>query len=346
MNVLDLFSGIGGFSVGLGRAGMRTIGFCEIDPYCRAVLAKHWPGVPIFDEISDIDADGLAGLGRIDLICGGFPCQPFSVAGIRQGKKDHRNLWPEMFRVVSLARPAWVCAENVTGLISMALDDVLADLEGIGYATRAIVVPACGVGAPHRRDRLWIIATDTNSDGRRRFEQERQPDGRDADASGHGAQGHAGTVADTHGGGIRQQSGRRDGANGKETIQPAIHGEARSVANANGLGQQEHGECHSEPNARIEVPFRDDVSRCSANDVADTGGTRLSIPEQHLLSGSRRRDKGRTAAKRSWWSVEPGMGRVAYGVRNRVDRLRCLGNAVVPQIVEEIGRAIMKESRA
>lgn len=188
MRVLDLFSGIGGFSLGLERAGMQTVAFCERDEYCRAVLAKHWPGVPCFDDIHNIDADGLGRLGRIDLVCGGFPCQPFSVAGRQKGKDDDRHLWPEMHRVIALARPTWVIGENVAGLIAMALDDVLADLESIGYTTRTFVIPAAAVGAPHRRDRLWIIATNTN-----------------------GAE-------------LRKQSGRSDGTNGKSSLQPGCDG--------------------------------------------------------------------------------------------------------------------------
>jgi len=158
MRVLDLFSGIGGFSLGLERAGMRTVAFCERDAYCQAVLRKHWPEIPCFEDIHDLDASGLAGLGRVDLIAAGFPCQPFSVAGKQAGKADDRHLWPELRRVIALARPAWVIGENVAGLVALALDDVLADLEGLGYAARPFVIPACAVNAPHRRDRLWIVA--------------------------------------------------------------------------------------------------------------------------------------------------------------------------------------------
>ena len=119
MRVLDLFSGIGGFSLGLERAGMETIAFCEIDPYCRKVLAKHWPGVPIYEDVRELDATGL---GRIDLVCGGYPCQPFSQAGKRVGAEDDRHLWPAMLEVIKAARPAWVIGENVAGHISMGLD--------------------------------------------------------------------------------------------------------------------------------------------------------------------------------------------------------------------------------
>ncbi len=140
VNVLDLFSGIGGFSLGLERAGMSTVAFCEIEKFPRAVLAKHWPGVPIYDDVRTLTADRLDrdGVPRIDLVCGGYPCQPFSHAGKRGGTSDPRHLWPEMRRVVGEVRPAWVTAENVTGHITMGLDQVLADLEADGYAGRLL----------------------------------------------------------------------------------------------------------------------------------------------------------------------------------------------------------------
>jgi DNA (cytosine-5)-methyltransferase 1 len=153
VRVLDLFSGIGGFSLGLERAGMETVAFCEIDPYCRAVLKKHWPEVPCHDDVRSIPK-----IGGIDVICGGFPCQPFSVAGKQRGAADDRHLWPAMLEVVKRERPTWVLGENVTGLIKLGLDQVLSDLEAEGYACRTFVIPACAVGAPHRRDRLWIVA--------------------------------------------------------------------------------------------------------------------------------------------------------------------------------------------
>lgn len=269
MRVLDLFSGIGGFSLGLERAGMRTVAFCERDEYCRAVLRKHWPGIPCFDDIHTLDADGLDRLGRIDLVCGGFPCQPFSDAGAKRGKEDDRYLWPEMCRVVALARPSWVIGENVTGIIPMALDDVLADLEALGYTARTFVIPAAAIGAPHRRQRIWIIAT--NSDGGR---------------------------------------------------------------------QPKHSQRDCRPQAWLERTLRDHAGRCSPLDVADTDGKGLAIRKGERGNA---RQELTSAFRASWWRSEPDVGRVAHGIPRRVDRLRCLGNAVVPQIVEEIGRAIMLE---
>jgi DNA (cytosine-5)-methyltransferase 1 len=152
LKVLDLFSGIGGFSLGLERTGgFETVAFCEIEEYPRRVLAKHWPGTPIHLDVRKLTG---ADIGPVDVICGGYPCQPFSTAGKRQGADDDRHLWPEFMRLVAELRPAWVIGENVAGHISMGLDDVLADLEAENYACRPFVIPACAVGASHRRDRF------------------------------------------------------------------------------------------------------------------------------------------------------------------------------------------------
>ena len=156
LTVLDTFSGIGGFSLGLERTGgFRTVAFCEIDPFCRRVLARHWPDVPCFEDITRLRG---ADIGPVDVICGGFPCQPWSVAGQRRGAEDDRHLWPQMARLVSEIRPAWVIGENVAGFIRLGLDQSISDLEALGYTCRPFVVPACAVGAPHRRDRVWIVA--------------------------------------------------------------------------------------------------------------------------------------------------------------------------------------------
>ena len=154
---LDLFSGIGGFALAARWAGMETIGFSEIDPYASRILKRHWPDVPNHGDIH-----GLRGV-RADIVTGGFPCQPFSCVGQRTGKADNRYLWPEMRRVISESDAAWVLGENVPELDGVALDDVLADLENIGYETATFEIPACGVGAAHRRRRLWIVAHATRN---------------------------------------------------------------------------------------------------------------------------------------------------------------------------------------
>jgi DNA (cytosine-5)-methyltransferase 1 len=152
---LDLFSGIGGFALAAEWAGFKTIGFCEIDKFCQGVLKRHWPEVPIHENIKELRGGAYAGC---TLLTGGFPCQPFSSAGKRRGKNDDRHLWPEMFRIIQEAKPSWVIGENVAGLINMELEQAIIDLEGNGYEVQPIVIPACAIGAVHRRDRVWIIA--------------------------------------------------------------------------------------------------------------------------------------------------------------------------------------------
>lgn len=156
MFVLDLFSGIGGFSIGLESAGMETVAFCERDAFCQKVLAQHWPHVPIHSDIKELS--GYEYRGTVQLVCGGFPCQPFSVAGKQRGAEDDRALWPEMLRVIREVAPRWVIGENVSGIIPMELDNVLSDLEREGYTCWTFVLPACAVDARHRRDRVWVVA--------------------------------------------------------------------------------------------------------------------------------------------------------------------------------------------
>jgi DNA-cytosine methyltransferase len=163
MNVLDLFSGIGGFSLGLERTGgFRTVAFCEIDPFCRRVLAKHWPEVPCYDDVRSLTADRLRADGiSVDVICGGFPCQDISVAGNGAGLDGERSgLWREYARLVGELRPRLIIVENVAALLGRGLGDVLGDLAALGYDAEWHCIPAAAVGAPHRRDRIWIVAHD------------------------------------------------------------------------------------------------------------------------------------------------------------------------------------------
>jgi DNA (cytosine-5)-methyltransferase 1 len=298
MEILDLFSGIGGFSLGLERAGMKTVQFVEIDPFCQKVLRKHWPEVPIHDDIRSLtshtisngwrehqrvsqvntenmgeyikpsieDCNSSNNAPKIDLICGGFPCQPFSCAGKRKGTEDDRFLWPEMLRVISEVHPTWVIAENVGGLYSqqdgMVFGQVLADLEAQGYEVQPFLIPACAVNAPHRRDRFWIVA---KSYGSRKPQSGLQHTGIFAESDCH--------VADTKPEGLQ-------GRTGKQMHTGRIPGKIR---------------------------------RGSSDEWSE-----------------------------NWFEVATRLCRVDDGVSNRVDRLKALGNSIVPQIAEIIGRAIME----
>lgn len=291
MRVLDLFSGIGGFSLGLERAGMRTTAFVEIDPYCRAVLAKHWPNVPCYDDVRTVTADRLRADGiEVDVICGGFPCQPFSHAGKQLGATDDRHLWPEMRRIIGEVRPAFVVGENVIGIVGMELDAVLSDLEAIGYATRAFVIPAVAVDAPHRRDRVWIIACDTDRDGKSGFAEH-------AEVAQLSCLDAGSSIADSGRGhriGTRQPIPARRLA--VDAGDPAIAANADSERGRRGEARVEDAEDAWQPSSSPHrwPPF--DAVSCGMDD----------------------------------------------GLPHRVHRLRALGNSVVPQVVEVIGRAIME----
>jgi len=157
MNVLDLFSGIGGFSLGLERAGMKTIAFCEIDKKAQLVLKKHWPEVPIFEDVSKLKKEDID--EQVDVICGGFPCQDISLAGRGEGLEGKRSgLWFEFHRLIKEIRPRYAIIENVSALRNRGLDEVLRGLYEIGYDAEWHCIPASAVGAPHQRDRIWIIA--------------------------------------------------------------------------------------------------------------------------------------------------------------------------------------------
>ena len=300
---LSLFSGIGGLDLAAEMAGFRTVGQCEWADYPTKVLEKHWPDVPRWRDIRTLTGESFhekTGLRTVDVISGGFPCQPFSVAGKRRGKEDDRYLWPEMLRVISELRPAWVVGENVAGIVNMALDQVYADLENEGYAVQAFIIPACAVDAPHRRDRCAIIAN--------RY--------------GSGPQAQR----------AKQQTAR-------------VAGICEDVADA------ESTECQRE---RRETRERRTKSGRCGDDVSDTnnGGRPLrgngELPAVEEDARSRTDHGGGTSeyVAGEWWPTEPNVGRVAHGVPHRVDRLRCLGNAVVPQQFYPIFQAIANTERS
>jgi len=298
---LDLFSGIGGFALAARWAGFRTIGFCEIDSYCRRVLARNFPNVPIAGEIAQFHPPA-----GVDLVTGGFPCQPFSYAGKRGGAADDRALWPEMLRVVSEARPAWVLGENVAGIIGVELDTVLSDLEGIGYSTRTFVIPACAVDAKHRRNRVWIVGHDPNanrSNGSAQSWQQQE--------------------------GVSEEPDRVRAVDVAHTRRERGNGWSGQCLGSEGTGA------------------RDQLGRSSEHtgNVADTEEERLQgkwaggKQESHSHGGSRLSVCCRWPDEEEWFT-QSGMGRVAHGVRNRVERLKALGNAIVPQVAYQILRAI------
>ena len=250
LTVGSVFSGIGGFDLGLERAGMKVCWHSEIDPFACKVLKKHWAHVPNLGDIKQINWNNVP---HVDVIAGGYPCQPFSTAGKRQGEKDDRHLWPYFLRAISELRPRYAILENVRGHLSLGFDRVLGDLTEIGYDAEWQIVSAASVGAPHRRDRIICIAypNDTASD--------------------------------------RQLSKISD----DERIRHGQHGIKTDLATTSRIWRHDRG-----------------------------------------------RTEGYVGGQ--WWEPEPDVGRVAHGIPSRVDRLRGLGNAVVPQVAEAVGQLIMR----
>ena len=337
LTTVDLFAGIGGFARGLEATGhFRTTCFVEQDPYCQAVLKHHWPDVPILDDIRDAQRSDFPDT-RPDLVCGGFPCQPFSQAGRQRAQNDPRHLWPEMFRVIRELRPTWVIGENVAGLIKLGLDEVLTDLEGEGYATRTFNIPACATGAPHLRQRIWVIA---------HADSESEPD-QPIDGGPGSRQLGFEFVADPQrtGKGRRRVSGPGEDkrAEGKGSPdQSGRSGEERYVANPNRSGQCEQR--GSEPVQEEQSASECTGSRNPGNRVSDADHTDRRRGTERGQSGDGEPElhgEERPANRpEDHWQSEPPVGRLVDGLPNRVSQLRALGNSIVPQIAEQIGHAI------
>lgn len=314
----SLFSGIGGIDLAAEWAGFTTVGQVEWADYPTKVLEKHWPDVPKWRDIRSVTAEDFynrTGLRTVDLISGGFPCQPFSVAGKQKGKRDDRYLWPEMLRVIREIKPTWVLGENVPGILRIAGKTVCEDLEREGYAVTVFNFEAAAVGAPHRRDRVFFVAHSTSLQCDARAKKQRilrtvQKNRREHDYSYRPSETRGEIVADTE----SRKSGEQESRNRREGI---------------GRGSEK------------------------VIDVADT--TRVYVQGQHnrqeqgqLRGSCRRSTESRLGGVASrlpcwldgYWRVEPNIPRVATGVKNRVDRLKCLGNAVVPQQVYPILQAI------
>lgn len=335
MTFLDLCAGIGGLSLGLTRAGMTCVGQVEIDDYCNKILRRHWPDVRRWRDITTLDP---AELPRATLVAGGYPCQPFSVAGQRKGAGDDRHLWPFVFRIVAHHRPAWCLFENVAGHVSLGLDAVCSDLETIGYACGPLVVPACAVDAPHRRDRVWLLAH-AGCAGWGASEPAGHvalwPDAGRPQASGgpgaSGAHGRAGLLADAHGLG-RLQGGA--GATGRQRP-PLPRRGGSSVANTEGLSLRARFRAQEEGGQRW------GRSGDGRRPGGFPGGSADVFPGRSTSAGVSEQQRRSFTPEWRTWPAEPGVGRVAHGVPGRVDRLKGLGNAVVPQLAEMFGLAIM-----
>ena len=303
---LSLFSGIGGLDLAAEMAGIVTVGQCEWADYPTKVLEKHWPEVPRWRDIRTLTKESFfekTGRRTVDIISGGFPCQPFSQAGERRGKDDDRYLWPEMLRVIHELQPTWVLGENVSGIINLALDTVLSDLENEGYTGQTFLIPACGVDAPHRRDRVAILAYSVNRGGTLWRDGEFQNPEKDG----------------------------REGLDHRSGTTAALSGQRReNESEASGMADGVRAGVHeADPDT-----MRIDVSRRDEGKILDSEFTNQSCREREREAADVPPQSERTAGMHSAWSdwpSEPGVDRVVDGIPNRVDRIRCLGNAVVPQ---------------
>ena len=255
IRILDICSGIGGFSLGLeSTGGFDTVAFCEFDDFCRKVINKHWPDVPIYKDLKEIGNEPERIIQDFDLICGGIPCQPFSVAGKKKGKEDDRHLWPYMYEIIKYKKPTWVIVENVGGFVNVALDDVCLDLETQGYATQSFIIPACSVEAPHRRDRIWILGKNvgnTSSDGRTESESSEK---------------ERGTIRQSEEGRVLESKGASDVANAtSEGLEGRISGDNQGGQEWQALSRSEEQQHQvgSDTRCSSEVSTKEDVSNTS-----------------------------------------------------------------------------------
>jgi DNA (cytosine-5)-methyltransferase 1 len=289
----SLFSGIGGFDLAAQWAGWENVFQVEIDNYYTKVLEKNFPNAKRYRDIREFD--GTRYRGTIDVVSGGFPCQPFSIAGKREGKEDDRYLWPEMLRVLRQIKPTWIVGENVAHIVKMELGNILADLELLGYETQAFLIPATSVDAKHKRERVWIVANTKSL-----YDGESDTESIDGQVQQLGKCAGEETLANTAGKGLQRQRKKCELGKGGSKIE--ISGSCETLADTKNAG------------------------------IVRGIGTQTNV--------TRQTGRGRRASSFQRWKPEPGMDRMVDGVPNKVDRIKGLGNAIVPQVAFEIFRAI------
>jgi len=343
LTIGSLFSGIGGLELGLERAGLGPVKWqVENDRYCNRILEKHWPAVKRYGDIRSVKWRNVE---RVDLVCGGFPCQPVSNAGKKQGDKDERWLWPEFVRCLRTIRPGYAIVENVPGLFS--IDDgriagqVFGDLAVLGYDAQWGIVSASDVGAPHLRKRIFILAYAKRLGLSRPSIPIFQRESREENAY---ARRESSEVADAEGSRIIGGDGFTGDATflggfGKDD-QRRIYGDSaeKDLADSNGSRFKKQG--WAEP-----VQEKFNSIECDCKDVSDSEGSERE-GSLSAWSGRAGTSRGRILGGEDHWPTEPGVCRVVNGIPNQLDRIRCLGNAVVPQVAEAIGLMIAQMSHS
>ena len=369
---VDLCSGIGGFALGFHWAKLsEPVLFCDTEPWCRQILNKNFPNIPIATDVKELANDPERLVPDHEILSCGYPCQPFSVAGLRKGEEDDRHIWPSIFRIITHKRPSWVVCENVYGHVALGLDKVLFDMESQGYATRTFIVPACAKNAPHRRDRLWIICKnvgDTESRGRGEFRESSKKEGNEScqidRGQSVGSSGVRTNVGDTEYNGsssTKIRRGDQEDARGsqkreietEQSQRTSGRGDHEVMADTECLGWEQRSEVKGELD-RERSPDQSDFSSegCrgsrSSTSLADTESKGLQGWSQDTTEYSKWIEESSSWNKSfgeetNIWNVEPNVGRVAHGIPKRVDRLKGLGNAIVPQLAMQIGLAIKSD---
>ena len=357
LKLLDLFSGIGGFSLGLESTGyFKTIAFVEKDKFCQQVLKKNFKDIPIESEVRNVKGSKY----KADIITGGFPCQPFSVAGKRRGTDDDRYLWDETIRVIREAKPRWFIGENVEGIINiqegMVLRQVQDDLEKEGFQVQCLVIPASGIGAWHQRKRVWIIANSKHngshrSKGNETIESSNEQKewlsvGDDKNISKSESLRNGGWSSEQCGfeGWNFQQSKQK----GSEIWSKAEGCYSHLISNTDSQGLQGLWDAYELQQARKKENTNWSSNDEPSQDVRNSSSTRRE-------SSINRQRKGkiwgasepRSQCKETWWQTQSRICGVPDGIsfeldKNRNNRIKSLGNSIVPLIARELGLAIMK----
>jgi DNA (cytosine-5)-methyltransferase 1 len=333
LKLLDLFSGIGGFSYGLESTnGFETIAFCEKDKFCQKVLKKHWNDIKIYEDVRNIKGSTI----KADVITGGFPCQPFSVAGKQRGTDDDRYLWDETLRVITETKPKWFVGENVDGLVNIqegkVLQQIQKDLEAESFQVQCVIIPASGIGAWHQRKRVWIIGySDSNANAKEK----------------QSSNGPENSFSKEHR--SKDSSIQFSGGTTNNSLSNSVSIKLDGCSNASRVCETEQQRLDSNEK-RNWNEIRSKAERCSEQDLQHPNNQRCEEPNiskepNGQIIIDRKHDQGRNAE--TWWQTQSKLCGVPNGIsseldKDRTNRIKSLGNSIVPEIAKEIGLAILE----